>query len=239
MNYQKLYESIILKAQYENRKKNKSNYFENHHIIPRCIGGSDDKENLVLLTAKEHFICHRLLCEIYEEPKLKYAYWAMCNQVFGDVKRDYRISSRTYEYARSNFSVHFSEFMKNLPEEKRGFKKGSKHSEETKANWSKNRKGKNTGEQNTFFGKTHTKDTKNRIGEKRKEFLKTPEGKLSEEIRLKNSSQRKPLFCPELNKDFLSIGQAAKYFSETKSHIQYILSKKQGKYKEYTLIYVK
>ena len=128
MDYKRVYDNIIHKAKSENRKKTKEVYYEKHHIIPRCIGWNDEKDNAVLLTAKEHFICHMLLCEINDEPKLKYAFWAMCNQVFGDVKRDYQISSSTYERAKKQFAENFSTFMKNLPEEKRGFKKGSKHS---------------------------------------------------------------------------------------------------------------
>jgi hypothetical protein len=61
MNYQKIYESIIQKAKFENRIKLRKNhpnyiYYENHHILPKCLGGSDEKENLVLLTAREHYV---------------------------------------------------------------------------------------------------------------------------------------------------------------------------------------
>ena len=52
MNYQKIYENLISKAKSENRKKYKGVYYESHHIIPRCLGGNNDKENKVLLTAK-------------------------------------------------------------------------------------------------------------------------------------------------------------------------------------------
>lgn len=66
MNHQKIYEAIIQKAKYENRVKLSKNqegyvYYEKHHILPRCLNGSNDKENLVLLTAREHYICHKLL----------------------------------------------------------------------------------------------------------------------------------------------------------------------------------
>ena len=50
---------------------------EEHHIIPRCLGGSDDKSNLVKLTAKEHFICHLLLTKIYKKGSLEY--YKMCH----------------------------------------------------------------------------------------------------------------------------------------------------------------
>ena len=39
-------------------------YFERHHIIPKCLGGVNSSENVVHLTAREHFICHRLLSKM-------------------------------------------------------------------------------------------------------------------------------------------------------------------------------
>jgi len=36
-------------------------YTEKHHIIPKSCGGTNSKDNLVALSAKEHFICHLLL----------------------------------------------------------------------------------------------------------------------------------------------------------------------------------
>ena len=70
MNHQKIYDNIIKKAKLEKRKKLKKHninfkYYENHHILPKCLGGLDYKENLVLLTFKEHYICHKLLMYIY------------------------------------------------------------------------------------------------------------------------------------------------------------------------------
>jgi hypothetical protein len=55
---------IVFNAQAERRKKFQGVYYEKHHIIPRSLGGSNKKENLVLLTAKEHFICHLLLTKM-------------------------------------------------------------------------------------------------------------------------------------------------------------------------------
>jgi len=53
------------------------------HIIPKCLGGQGTvlnvtHPNIVLLTAKEHYMAHRLLCEIYpDNKKLRYALWMM------------------------------------------------------------------------------------------------------------------------------------------------------------------
>lgn len=113
MNYDLIYQRIIKNAISGGRNRKDGNYYENHHIIPRCVGGSNKKENLVLLTAKEHFVCHKLLCEIYpDSEKLKFALWAMCNQISGDVKREYRISALSYELIKKEFSLANSKLHK-------------------------------------------------------------------------------------------------------------------------------
>jgi 5-methylcytosine-specific restriction endonuclease McrA len=58
MNYQKIHDSIIERA----KNRNLLDYKERHHIIPKCLGGSDNLDNLVDLTAREHFIIHKILC---------------------------------------------------------------------------------------------------------------------------------------------------------------------------------
>ena len=96
MNLEIIYKKICERGQI--RVLDKSIYTEKHHIQPKCMGGGDYKSNLTKLTAKEHFICHKILCEIHpNNEKLRYAFWAMCNQ---KVNRDYIVSSRDYEYAK-------------------------------------------------------------------------------------------------------------------------------------------
>jgi len=86
MNYMKHYNSLIEKAQ--NREI--SGYKELHHIIPKCMGGSDSKDNLVALTAREHFIAHKLLTKIYpDNSKLWFAFSCM--------SRGRKVSSIQYE----------------------------------------------------------------------------------------------------------------------------------------------
>lgn len=58
MNYQEFIRSIQ-----DSRTNIWFKHSERHHIIPRCLGGTDDEENLIYLTLKEHFIAHKLLCE--------------------------------------------------------------------------------------------------------------------------------------------------------------------------------
>lgn len=62
MNYEKIYKQLI-----EKRKKTpaKEGFINTHHILPRHSGGTDEIDNLVILTYKEHIFAHKLLYKIY------------------------------------------------------------------------------------------------------------------------------------------------------------------------------
>jgi hypothetical protein len=99
MNYEKIYNQIIDRA----KTRQLEGYKEKHHILPKCMGGSNGRENIVILTAREHFVCHWLLCRIYpEHPKLAHAFWFMSKQNAPGQQRDYTVSSRVYAEAVSN-----------------------------------------------------------------------------------------------------------------------------------------
>ena len=50
-------------------------YHERHHIVPKCMDGGDEEENLIDLFAREHFEAHRLLAlENPDNDKLVYAW---------------------------------------------------------------------------------------------------------------------------------------------------------------------
>jgi hypothetical protein len=109
MDYEKIYNQLIDKAKL--RKSKRDVYYERHHIIPKCMGGSNDKTNLVKLTAKEHFVAHKLLVEIYpDNGKLIHAYWRMANNKNED-KREYIVSSREYERLKT---IHAKQVSINL-----------------------------------------------------------------------------------------------------------------------------
>lgn len=135
MNYKKVYDGIIGNANFQNRIKYVGEYYERHHIIPKCMGGKDNKDNIVLLTAKEHFICHKLLVEIY--PKNKNLIYALNNMMFRKNQyRNYRISSGEYE----RFKILFAKEVSNRL-------LGHVVSEETREKISKANKGKIRSEQ--------------------------------------------------------------------------------------------
>ena len=100
MNHLKIYKTIIEKAKSQNRKKLRKNqigyvYYENHHIQPKCLGGTNDKENLVLLTAREHYVCHKLLIFIY--PEQRGLILAIRRFMHSKKLMLYNISSRDYD----------------------------------------------------------------------------------------------------------------------------------------------
>ena len=71
-------------------------YSERHHILPRCMGGSNDSSNLVALTAREHFLAHMLLGKIHGGV-LWHAVTIMSD--------DGRINSRLFDIARKGLST--------------------------------------------------------------------------------------------------------------------------------------
>ena len=76
-------------------------YIEKHHIVPRCLGGSDDCDNLVELSAKAHYVAHHLLHLAYpENRKLAHAFGAMVMKGNG---RQY--TARMYDQARKVISI--------------------------------------------------------------------------------------------------------------------------------------
>ena len=58
--YTKWYFSIINKR----GRVNKDEFMETHHIIPKSLGGSNKKDNLVYLSYREHFLVHWLLTKM-------------------------------------------------------------------------------------------------------------------------------------------------------------------------------
>ena len=137
MDYQRLYDELIRKARSEDRAKGNGVYYEAHHIVPRCMRGEGKVSqwkthpNIILLTAREHFYAHHYLTKIYPDNlKLVYALWMMCNPANSSQRRDYSLIEEyatMYEDIRLKVSAT---------------RKGSSHSEETRAKMSTALKGK-------------------------------------------------------------------------------------------------
>jgi len=89
MNYQKIYDSLINQAKH----RSLTGYYEQHHVLPRCLGGTDEPENLVNLTPEEHYVAHQLLAKIHKDDhRLLFAASMMCsnrptNKLYGWIRR--------------------------------------------------------------------------------------------------------------------------------------------------------
>jgi len=81
MNYSKIYTQLIERA----KIRDLTCYTERHHIIPKCLGGLNNEENIVELSAREHYIAHLLLLHIHpNNDKIKYSFWMMSHRNNGD-----------------------------------------------------------------------------------------------------------------------------------------------------------
>ena len=81
-------------------------YTETHHIIPRSLGGDDKKENLVKLSAKEHFVCHRLLPKMTSgTDKRKMVFAQNMMLVKTNKQRRIIVNSNTYRIIKEEFAI--------------------------------------------------------------------------------------------------------------------------------------
>lgn len=130
MNYKKIYDDFIKDRL---NKQDIPEYYENHHIIPKSLNGSNDSENMIKLTASDHFFAHVLLARIYPNSKMKWALKQMLN-----FKRSSRKNRLQYEYLKSRLKHD-----KKTKDKISNSQLGKKLSEETKKKISikgKNRK---------------------------------------------------------------------------------------------------
>jgi hypothetical protein len=206
MDYQRIYNQLIERSQ----NRTLEGYKEKHHILPKCLGGSNDKENLVELTAREHFLCHMLLCEIYpKENKLKQALWLMSigKQRYNTLG-SYKINSRIYERLKLEFQKTLFNNSNML---------GKKHTQETKIKMSKSQ-----------TGKTRTDETRNKMSESALGKVKTQEHRINIS---NNHPTKKAVFQIDLKgnliNEFISINEASRKTGYRVSDISACCNNKQ------------
>jgi len=102
MNYERAYFGLMLKA---SARDTVEGYTERHHWYPKSIYPeyANAQWNLITLTAREHFIAHKLLTRILPESEpMKQAFAAMCHHNKG--LRRLKISSKDFETSRQYLS---------------------------------------------------------------------------------------------------------------------------------------
>lgn len=94
MNYKKIYDQLVAKAKVRGLDRKSVDYYtEIHHIVPKCLGGDNSEENLVMFSAKEHYIAHLILARLNPDVQgLTYAAFMMARHSKG---------SRVYESLRN------------------------------------------------------------------------------------------------------------------------------------------
>lgn len=149
MNYRRLYDALIFNAKSQMRIKGCGVYYEKHHIMPKCLGGNNSKDNLVLLTGREHFLAHWLLwkCEIgLNKHKMGHAFFKMTRQTKLTAGR-LIITGKKYEIVKKAHAEAMSYI-----HTKRKF------SDVTRKRMSDAKRGKCFGKNNSFYGKTFSEE---------------------------------------------------------------------------------
>ena len=205
--YSQTYSNIIDRA----KSRVLEGYSETHHILPKSMGGTDDPSNLVELTAREHYICHLLLPKMTygaNYHKMIYAFIIMSGrQIYG---------SRKYAFYREEYAKINSKL----------------RSGPGNGMWGVDRSGEN----NTFYGKHHSEETKRKLSEFRKGHSWNKGIPKTEEHKRKISEMRKRVskkytFAHDIHGIFVgSTGDLSRAYNIRLSEI-YKLTK--GIYKSY------
>jgi hypothetical protein len=207
-------------------KKN-GDYFEGHHIIPKSKGGvgnsnrPKNNQNIVLLTSREHFLAHWILWRIHRDRPSALAF----HKMLSSNKNQNRItSSKGYEEAREAFRLT------NIGNQ---YGKGKTKiiSEEQKKNHSLVMKGKYLGDNNPFFNKKHTEESKDKIRKSREGINKD---------KIWNYNGKKIILKDDIIvAEFDSSEDVAKFIGCSNSNVRHVLAGKQKTAKGYIIKHFK
>lgn len=155
MDYAACYERFIASRRLKEKELKKP--FEKHHIVPKCMGGSNKAENIIRLTPEDHFFAHLLLAKAHGG-----LMWAAVSAMRGKPKRRCRWSVGV---ARRKWSEEASRRRKGHVATKETRKKigqatASRMTPEMKSRLSE----KSKGNQN-WKGRRHTEEAKKKISE--------------------------------------------------------------------------
>jgi hypothetical protein len=156
--YTKWYNQIIQRAQGRVLEPP----FERHHIKPRSLGGTDDRENIAFITPREHFICHWLLVKMTtgeEHYKMLNALRMMRAENPGQKRYKTKITSRVYENLKLEYSKLQSDRLR--------------------------------GENNPMWGRTHTEEARKAISEKNT-GKKLTEDQIAKQVAAQTGRKRNP-----------------------------------------------
>lgn len=201
--YTKWYYNIIQNAQ-SKEILDENIYYEKHHIIPKSLKGSNQQNNLVILTGKEHFVCHWLLTKMLTGKNLIKMEYAFCFMRMSKrtTKETYKIPGYIYEKLRVKSAQlssqthkglkHSEKSKRKMSESHKGriaWNKGISHSKETRDKISKFHKGKTISDEHkkklSFKGQKHSEETKRKMSEYHKGHKHSEETKKKMSVSMK------------------------------------------------------
>ena len=221
--YYKVYCQIIERGieREKNSGINPEGYYEKHHILPKCMGGGNEKTNLVKLTAREHVLAHILLAKVYPH-----------NHSINFAVRCILQVSNKYTIERNNvinekFSTNFiAQIREQSKQALIGVNSGEnnhmwgKHpSEETKKKQSLAKKGKYLGDKHPNYNKPMNDDQKRKISKTLKNNKTCLGG---------NNPSAKKVIDPWGNL-WECINEAARYYDHARRTIRYWINNKPEK----------
>ena len=161
----------------------------NHHILPKCMNGSNKKTNLIQLGIEDHYTAHQVLANCFPDGHLFRSYNnGACQLIFNSA------TNALQQIYGSVFYENLSEFWKaasialrDAPRGKNNYMFGKTHTDEAKLKISKTHKGRklpeyrvqqlkeqSKGERNPMYGTTRitTPETRLKIGQSTSELNK-------------------------------------------------------------------
>lgn len=125
---------------YNKRRKEEYCYYEFHHIKLKSLGGDDSKENVIPLSAREHYLAHYLLWKFNPCKQTTLAFkWL--NEYNNETKKEYIRNSKIYEKIKIEYSKYLSLKFKNISYEERygnKYKQVIEHQKEGQKRYYKN-----------------------------------------------------------------------------------------------------
>jgi hypothetical protein len=226
MNYQKIYDNLMFRAIH----RISEGYVEKHHIVPRCLGGTNVKENIVSLYPEEHYLAHLLLCKINRGNSM--LLYAAMNMTSGSLSNNGKRNNKAYGWLRRAYAESMSgdnnpaRQNPNLQKEAGKKRVGQKRTAETRIRMSQAQQ-----------GRTFSEETKRKMSEAAKN--RPP---ISEETRakLKNRKANKGMLGKTMSKETrakMSISQRGRTDSpETKLKKSLAAKEREAKKKQTILI---
>lgn len=194
MTYKNFIDNIVEERGHHSNFNKKVKGFEIHHIVPRCMGGTNKSNNLVLLTITEHLIAHTLLFrENPNNKKLLTALYHMSYEI--GIEKLLKVVDNKNEFTKLVEVITKARELHDISGDKNPMYH-KHHSEKAKKSMSEKKKGKYCGEENPHWGKCHTEEMKQ---------------KLSLTRRGSNNPRAKKVYCPELDMTFDTVAEAKKY----------------------------